>query len=179
MAALVSDLLNYSRVVHEELHIETVDISQCVDEAMADLRTQLDESGGRVTAENLPMVQASRHQMRQVFLNLIGNAVKYRSASESPRVHVSAWQRGDEWLFAVRDNGIGIDPQYFERIFGLFKRLYRDQYPGTGVGLALCKRIVQSHGGSIWVESTPGEGSTFYFTVPARHALHQSTQSAG
>ena len=167
MHSLVSDLLDYSRTVHEDIPVSDVDLNECASDALADLRAQIEECGATVTVDVLPAITGNRHQLTQLLLNLIGNAVKYRAPGVPPDVHVSAIRKEGEWVLAVRDNGVGIDPQYFNRIFGLFKRLHRDQYPGTGVGLALCKRIVESHQGRIWVESEPGSGSTFYFTVPA------------
>jgi light-regulated signal transduction histidine kinase (bacteriophytochrome) len=119
-----------------------------------------------VTNGELPMVNADRTQLVQVFQNLVGNAIKFRG-QEPPRVHVSAVSQGREWVFSVRDNGIGIAKEYHERIFSIFQRLHsREEYPGTGIGLALCKRIVERHGGTIRVESGPGSGSTFFFTLP-------------
>ncbi|MEO8048806.1 MAG: ATP-binding protein [Acidobacteriota bacterium] len=115
----------------------------------------------------LPKVRAHEFQLQQLLQNLIGNAIRYRS-SAPPDIQVNAERRGSEWVFSVRDNGIGIDPQYQEQIFGMFKRLHTSgEYPGTGMGLAICQRIVQRLGGRIWVESKPGQGSTFFFTLPA------------
>ena len=168
MSSLVADLLNYSRVVHEDSPYAPVDLNACVRDALSDLRAHIEEAGAAITVEALPVIEGNRRQMTQLFMNLISNAIKYRVPGTAPTVRVAAVERDAEWLISVQDHGLGIDPCYFERIFGLFKRLHRDRYPGTGVGLALCKRIVESHCGRIWVESEPGTGSTFYFTLPAR-----------
>jgi light-regulated signal transduction histidine kinase (bacteriophytochrome) len=131
----------------------------------------IEEAGAEVTHDPLPTVMADEAQLTQVFQNLIANAVKFRREDVQPRVHISAEREGDEWLFSVADNGIGIDLEQAERLFQIFQRLHtREEYEGTGIGLALCKRIVKRHGGRIWVDSEPGEGSTFYFTLPACHA---------
>jgi light-regulated signal transduction histidine kinase (bacteriophytochrome) len=135
--------------------------------ALANLRTTIEQSGAVVTHDALPAIKTDEAQLTQVFQNLVGNAIKYRRA-ESPRVHVSASRNGgNEWIFSVRDNGLGIDPQYFDRIFVLFQRLHgRDEFEGTGIGLAICKKILERLGGRIWVESQPEKGSTFYFALP-------------
>ena len=136
--------------------------------ALASLAEAIRESGATVTYDPLPEVYMGEAHLQQVFQNLIGNALKYRD-EDPPRIHISAAARR-RVVFSVEDNGIGIDPQYKEKIFGVFKRLHRDQkYSGTGIGLAICQRVVERYGGRIWVESEPGKGSTFYFTVP-RHA---------
>ena len=128
----------------------------------------LQESAAAVSADPLPTVQASETQLILLFQNLIGNAVKFAAADRPVQVHVSALRRGDDWLFSVRDNGIGIEPQYLKKIFELGERLHsRRHYPGTGFGLAICEKIVEGHGGKIWAESQPGQGSTFCFTLPA------------
>jgi light-regulated signal transduction histidine kinase (bacteriophytochrome) len=135
------------------------------------------ESGATVTRDLLPTAVADGAQLCQVFRNLIGNAIKFRGETP-PRIHVSAEKQGAEWLFAVRDNGIGIDPKYGERIFVVFQRLHnRNEHAGNGIGLAICKRIVERHGGRIWVESQAGEGSTFYFTLPAAAEVQQAAKA--
>jgi two-component system, chemotaxis family, sensor kinase Cph1 len=131
------------------------------------LSAAIKDSGAQVTHDALPSITTNHAQLVQIFQNLLGNAIKYRSAT-APRIHVSAvTNKSNEWQFAVRDNGIGIAPQYFETIFFLFQRLHtREEFEGTGIGLAICKKIVDRLGGRIWVESRPGEGSTFYFILP-------------
>jgi chemotaxis family two-component system sensor kinase Cph1 len=132
------------------------------------LQPVFEETGAVVTRDELPTVVADQAQLTQLFQNLVDNAIKFCNQTP-PSIHVSAKRVNDEWMFAVSDNGIGIDPQYFERIFLIFQRLHRSsEYPGTGIGLAICKKIVQLHGGRIWVESEPGRGSTFYFTIPVK-----------
>jgi PAS domain S-box-containing protein len=167
MQRLIEDLLAFSRVGTQQRRFEAHDANAVLREALDDLRASIAAAQGQVTSDTLPRVLADEGQFEQVFTNLIGNALKFRG-SEVPRVHVSAQRDGRFWRFAVRDNGVGIEPKYFEKIFVIFQRLYaRDKYEGTGVGLAICKKIVEGHGGRIWVESTPGEGTTFLFTLPA------------
>jgi light-regulated signal transduction histidine kinase (bacteriophytochrome) len=120
-----------------------------------------------ITKDDLPAVTGDEMQLVQLFQNLIGNGVKYRRQDIAPVVHVSGKREGPDWVISVRDNGIGIEPQYFDRVFQIFQRLHgRDEYPGTGIGLSICKRIVDRHHGRIWIESVPGEGATFFFTIP-------------
>ncbi len=165
MQGLISDLLAYSRVGTRGEPLQATDSHAALGEAIHNLSTALDESGALVTNGDLPVVSADRSQLVQLFQNLLGNAIKFRGR-ESPRVHVWAEARGDEWVFGVRDNGIGIAAQHFARIFVIFQRLHsREEYPGTGIGLALCKRVVERHGGRIWVASEPGKGSCFYFSL--------------
>ena len=167
MDALIRDLLAYSRVDAHGTSLAPMDLEQVLDAAIANLKIAIEESGAVITHEPLPRVRADAVQMTQLFQNLIGNAIKFRGAAP-PRIHVGAHRSDGEWLFSIRDNGIGIDPKYFERVFVIFQRLHtRREYAGTGMGLAICKKIVERHGGRIWVESTPGEGSTFFFTLPA------------
>ena len=135
-------------------------------QAMANLQVAVAESSAVVTHETLPVVLADGTQLVQLFQNLIGNALKFRQA-QPPQIHISATRQNQEWVFSVQDNGIGIEPQYAERIFVIFQRLHsKAEYAGTGIGLAICKRIVERHGGRIWFESQPGQGATFYFTLP-------------
>ena len=143
-----------------------VDFPAVVAEALANLQAAIEQGQAVVTVHDLPRVAADPRQMVQLFQNLVSNAVKFRGAAP-PRVQVSAVEAEDAWVFAVMDNGIGIDPEALDRIFGMFQRLHAPgEYPGTGIGLALCKRIVERHGGQIWATSQPGEGSTFYFSLP-------------
>jgi PAS domain S-box-containing protein len=166
MQTLINDLLVYSRVGRRGASFSRVDTERVLSRALVNLRAALEESAAEVSHDPLPEVTADPTQLGQLFQNLVGNAVKFR-AEQRPRVHISAQREGDAWRFAVRDNGIGIEPPYVDRIFVLFQRLHgRAEYPGTGIGLAICKKIVERHGGQIWVESTPGQGSTFYFTIP-------------
>ncbi len=167
MQRLINDLLAYSRVGTRGEEFEPTDCTTALDQALLNLKAAVAESGAVVTRDPLPTVPADPRQFGQLLQNLVGNALKYHG-HESPRVHVSAEQKGTEWVFSVRDNGIGIDPKYAERVFVLFQRLHnREQYSGTGIGLAICKKIVERHDGRIWVESQLGSGATFYFTIPA------------
>ena len=166
MQGLITDLLAYSRVGTRTKGFELTDCQAVLDLALANLRAAIDTSGAVVTHELLPTVMADRLQLVQLFQNLVGNAIKFH-VEEPPRIHVSAEKKAGEWEFLVRDNGIGIDPQYAERIFVIFQRLHtREEYSGgTGIGLAICKKIVERRGGRIWVESQLGKGSTFHFTI--------------
>jgi PAS domain S-box-containing protein len=163
---LINDLLAYSRVGTRGHPFEPINCETILQQALDNLKVTMEESGAVVTHDSLPTVTADGSQLGQLFQNLIGNAIKFRG-NERPRIHVSANRNGNGWTFSVRDNGIGIAPEYRERIFIIFQRLHgRQQYPGTGIGLAICKKIVERHGGRIWVESTPEKGATFYFTLP-------------
>jgi PAS domain S-box-containing protein len=170
MQGLIQDLLTYSRTGINGKALRKISGDDALKEALTNLRTTIGESGAVVTHDPLPVIQTDDTQLTQVFQNLVGNAIKYRSA-EVPHVHVSATKNGGhEWIFSVRDNGLGIDPQYFERIFIIFQRLHgRNEFEGTGIGLAICKKILERLGGRIWVESQPGKGSTFHFALPERN----------
>ncbi len=166
MQRLVNDLLAYSRISTRGNPLETTDSHSILGEVIRNLAAAIEESKALVTNEELPLVRADASQLVQVFQNLLANAIKFRGEN-FPLIHVSARDEGREWVFSVRDNGIGIDRQYADRIFVIFQRLHtRQEYPGTGIGLAVCKRIVERHGGRIWFDSEPGKGSTFFFTIP-------------
>jgi PAS domain S-box-containing protein len=174
MKQLIEDLLAYSRVGTKAKDFKPLDLERSLARALANLKAAIDESGAVVSYDPLPELAADPVQIAQVFQNLIGNALKFRSEA-APRIHVAAAEKPEAWEFAVRDNGIGIEPQYFERIFMLFQRLHnKGEYPGTGIGLAIVKKVVERHGGLVRVESKPGEGSAFIFTLPkyAEGAVH-------
>jgi light-regulated signal transduction histidine kinase (bacteriophytochrome) len=167
MQRLINDLLAYSRVGTRGRDKVEVDIANVVDITLKNLETTIKETEAVVTHDEMPRVLADESQMLQLFQNLIGNAIKFRRDGVTPRVHVGLVHNGFGYTFSVRDNGIGIDPQFFDRIFVIFQRLNaREKYPGTGIGLAICKKIVERHGGRIWVESQPDKGSTIHFTLP-------------
>ena len=166
MQTLIQDLLTYSRVGTRGASFEPTDCPAVLEQVLQNLEVAIDESGAEVSSGPLPTLSADASQLAQLLQNLIGNAIKFRGDSP-PRIQVGAEPRSDHWLFSVRDNGIGIDPQYSERIFQVFQRLHGiGQYPGTGIGLAVCKKIVERHHGAIWVESQPDAGATFFFTIP-------------
>jgi light-regulated signal transduction histidine kinase (bacteriophytochrome) len=166
MQRLIQDLLEYSRVGTHGREPSPIATQEVLMGVLANLKIAIDESAAAITHGPLPEVMADESQILQLLQNLVANAIKFRGPS-APQVHIEAGRQGDHWLFAVRDNGIGIDPAQYGRVFQVFQRLHsRDEYPGSGIGLAVCKRIVQRHGGQIWVESQPGAGSTFYFTLP-------------
>lgn len=167
MQRMVDDLLTLSRVGSHGVDLVPTSADEALDRAMDDLALALQETGATVTRTPLPTVRADARQLEQLFANLLGNAMKF-SGPTPPRIDVGARREGPQWTFSVRDHGIGIEPQYFDRIFVIFQRLHsREEYPGTGIGLALCKKIVERHGGRIWVESEPGKGATFHFTLHA------------
>lgn len=170
MQRLINDLLLYSRVGTRGKPFEPIDSYQALAAALDNLQLAIADNGAAVSHDTLPTVMADGSQLTQLFQNLIGNAIKFHGAAP-PRIHVSAREQENEWLFSIRDNGIGIAAEDFERIFVIFQRLHsRGDYPGTGIGLAVCKRIVERHGGKIWLESEPGKGTTFFFTLPAAPA---------
>ena len=168
MQMLIQDLLEYSRLSAKGKVFSPANCSVVLEQALSNLRSAIEESGAAVTHDLLPTVMGDDAQLIRLFQNLIGNAIKFRSL-EPVKIHVSAKREGDEWIFSVLDTGIGINPEQAERIFIIFERLHtRQEYSGTGIGLAICKRIVERHGGHIWVESEPGTGATFFFTIPEK-----------
>ncbi len=167
METLIKDLLAYARVGTRRREPVPIDAGEALRQALENLRGSIQEAGAEITRGDLPTVRADPSQLAQLFQNLLGNALKFRSDAP-PRVHVDARREADYWQFSVRDNGIGIDSKFQDEIFDVFRRLHRrEQYEGTGIGLAICKKIMDRHGGRIWVESQPGEGATFHFTLPA------------
>ncbi len=167
MEMLVRDLLAYTRTAKLITSTAETDANDALESTLADLNAAIKETGATVTSDTLPAIRMDRTHLKQLFQNLISNAVKYRSPDRNPVVKISAERNNEFWIFTVRDNGIGIEPRYKEQIFGLFKRLHSgDKYSGTGIGLAICQRIAERYGGRIWVESEPGEGSAFRFAIP-------------
>jgi PAS domain S-box-containing protein len=172
MKQLIEDLLAYSRVGTHGKEFERTDCEAVLQKARANLRAAIETHGAVITQDALPTLEADDTQLVQLFQNLLGNAIKFRG-SKAPTIHISAQEHGPTWLFGVEDKGIGIDPQYFERIFMVFQRLHnKAEYPGTGIGLAICKKVVDRHGGRIWVESKPDQGSKFCFTLPKKREIH-------
>lgn len=180
MKELIAGLLQYSRLDGDQDTYDQVAVQEILDRALANLSVAISDSHARITHDPLPQLQADSLQLTQLFQNLIGNAIKFRG-KEPPTIHVGAARKGEEWQFSIRDNGIGIAPEYQGRIFAIFQRLHtRTEYTGTGIGLAICKKIVERHNGRIWVESEVDKGSTFYFTLPIKpsHTL-EAFQSSG
>ncbi|MFI7466332.1 ATP-binding protein [Nonomuraea sp. NPDC049646] len=168
MQLLINDLLDFSRVGRVSGERVPTDSGQALDRALENLSATIEDSGATVTSDGLPVVEGNRTQLTQLFQNLVENAVKFRS-EDPPRVRLTAERKGDMWEFSCSDNGIGVDPKYADRIFLIFQRLHpRDVYPGTGIGLALCRKIVEYHGGQLWLDAEPaGQGTTFRWTLPA------------
>jgi light-regulated signal transduction histidine kinase (bacteriophytochrome) len=166
MQTLIRDVLAYSLVDSRSRPFAPTPFLDVFNDAVALLESSINDAEAQVVCGKLPVVMGDRSQLVQLMHNLIGNGLKYHG-DKPPRVHVSAERHGNEWVFSVRDNGIGIDPKYYERIFEIFKRLHdQKEYPGTGIGLAVCRRVVSRHGGRIWLESEAGHGSVFHFTLP-------------
>jgi signal transduction histidine kinase len=167
MSTFIDNLLNYSKTISSAHKLEPVDMNAVVKEILEDLNFQLKKVNAKVTVAELPIVNASPLLMNQLISNLLGNAIKY-AGQEPLQIDITAKSEEGFWVFSVRDNGIGIDPNDAKRIFDLFQRVGEAGRPGTGIGLTLCKKIIEEYGGRIWVDSEPGKGSTFYFTLPAQ-----------
>ena len=166
MKILINDLLEYSRVGTRGRPLEPVESASALENAVSNLRVAIREADAKITHDRMPRVQGDINQLSQLFQNLISNGMKFHG-EKRPEIHISSVQVGESWIMSVSDNGIGIDPQHNDRIFGMFKRLHgRGEYPGTGIGLAICSKIVERHTGKIWVESELGNGATFSFTLP-------------
>ena len=167
MSTLIRDMLEYSRWSARTLPVERVNVLEALSEAMQNLTVAVSRSNAEVSAaDELPTIVANRHMLVQVFQNLISNAIKYRHAVHSPRIDIHLEKRENDWLFSFQDNGAGFNNRYRERIFGIFQRLQTQRATGNGIGLAICKRIIERQGGQIWADSTVGKGSVFQFTLP-------------
>jgi light-regulated signal transduction histidine kinase (bacteriophytochrome) len=170
MQRLLKDLLEYSKVGSRNKSFHPIELDTVLKYALLNLKTAIEETRAEIKVQELPSVRADETQMIQLFQNLIGNGIKFRG-DKVQLVKITSERSGDDWVIHISDNGIGIEPQYFDQVFIIFNRLHlRDEYPGTGLGLALCKKIVERHGGRIWLESIPGEGTTFSFSFPVADA---------
>lgn len=168
MERLIHDLLDYSRIIHADGPASgCADLNESLTKALKTLENRIAEQKARVIAARLPLVAGEASQLEHVFQNLLSNSLKYRSPERAPEIRIGAARNGDRWIVSVEDNGIGFDQQYAQRVFGLFKRLHKDDYLGTGLGLAICQRILERYGGRIWAEAEPGKGATFHFSLPA------------
>jgi len=166
MKYLIDDLLEFSRLNTQNREFESVLLKITLEDVLRNLNATIKENNAKISHDPLPTIRGDRSQINQLLQNLIANAIKFHG-DEPPKVHISAEESGNEWIISVNDKGIGIDPDHQEQIFRIFKRLHtREEYAGTGIGLAICKRIIDKHNGKIWVESELGKGSTFYFTIP-------------
>lgn len=179
MQAMIQDLLSFSRAGRTENGFHEMDLNLAVKLALENLQPAIKESGAVVKYGGLPMIKAHRTQIVQLFQNLIGNAIKFRD-ERAPVIEFGAEEKDGQWIFSVRDNGIGIAAEHVEIVFAIFQRLHtRSEYPGNGIGLAICKKIVERHGGKIWVESEEGKGSTFRFTLPlVKEAAAEAAKAA-
>lgn len=178
MQNLIRDLLKYSCVGPGQMKSELVDCNAVLDQALTSIKMAIEEANAEVTSDSLPMVRGDPTQLGLVFQNLVANALKFRR-EQPPCTHISAERKGGEWVFSVTDNGIGIEPQYLDRIFAIFQRLHtHEEYSGTGIGLAICKRIIDAHCGRMWVESALGKGSIFYFSLPCLQTTHEDSTSS-
>ena len=165
---LINDLLDYSRVGTRGKEFVITEFDTVLEKILGNLKKAIEESDAKVTIDPLPSLMVDGGQIGQLFQNLISNAIKFRG-NVPPQIHISSEKNENKWTFSVRDNGIGIDPEYSSRIFEIFQRLHsKEEYPGSGIGLAICKKIVERHGGNIWIESEPGKGTSFYFSIPIK-----------
>jgi light-regulated signal transduction histidine kinase (bacteriophytochrome) len=168
MQDMINDLLEYSRVISNRDLFSKCDCNEIIYDAVNNLRVLIKESDAKINYEQLPVISGNQSQLLSVFQNLIGNGLKFRKENETPIIDINTEMKGNKWIFSFKDNGIGIKDGYIERVFEIFQRLNaRDKYPGTGIGLAMCKKVIENHGGKIWVESEFGKGSTFYFAIPS------------
>lgn len=166
MQKMIMDILEFSRVGRESPQIETIDCNKVAAEVIG----KLEKGNAQIDCSQLPVLQTSDTLVRALFQNIIGNALKFQDGSKQPEIHIHAERQEDAWLFSITDNGIGIDPQFKEKVFAIFQRIHRrEAYPGTGIGLSTCKKLVELYGGKIWFESIPGEGTSFYFTIPHKN----------
>jgi signal transduction histidine kinase len=181
MEQMIQSLLSYARATRSERPDDSAaDLNRVVSKTLSNLQRAVEESHALIEAAELPTVAVEEIAVQQLFQNLLSNAIKYRRTNVPPRIRISAEARENEWVVAVHDNGIGIEPAYVDKVFDAFTRVHKGPYRGTGLGLAICQRIVEHHGGRIWVESQPGVGSSFFFTLPARAAdIHEMRASAG
>lgn len=172
MQLLISDLLEYARLGREGKEFGEVDCNEELKVALKNLSEVIEKNGAEVTCDPLPAVAGNGIRIMRLLQNLVGNALKYRARDRVSRVHVGVADDGENWRFSVKDNGIGIDPQYLEKVFLPFSRLHSErEFKGSGIGLAICRKIVENHGGRIWAESAPGEGAVFYFLLPKRKGV--------
>ncbi len=176
MSTLIRDMLEYSRWSARALPLNTVNLNDSLREAKLNLKVSIDKNQPFIEAGELPTIAANRHMVVQVFQNLISNAIKYRHPERAPHIDINVEKSLNEWIFSFKDNGLGFEPQYKERIFGIFQRLQNDRATGNGIGLAICKRTIERQGGRIWTDSTLGEGSTFYFTLPITELINTTTE---
>jgi light-regulated signal transduction histidine kinase (bacteriophytochrome) len=165
MNTLIKDLLSYSRITTQAKPTKTSNLNDILKDALFNLQESIKSSNAVITYDEMPTLEVDKTQFIQLFQNLLSNSIKFRS-QDPPRIHVGVKNINDKWIFSVKDNGIGIEPKYFDKLFNIFYRLHtKEEYPGTGIGLPICKKIVQRYGGKIWVESEFGKGSTFFFTI--------------
>ena len=172
MDMMINDILEYSRIGSTEKEFKSLHTEKIIKRVLHNLKTLIEDNNAIVTYDPLPLIYANEYQMVQLFQNIIGNGIKYHGENK-PKIHISVEKEDEEYIFSVKDNGIGIDQQHLERIFTIFQRLHtREEYAGTGIGLAITQRIIQQHSGKIWAESELGKGTTFFFTIPIKQRLN-------